>query len=175
MKISRLKSTTHLAIYLFCLAAWIPFVTADNHAGDPPVSYHSQIVPILKRSCQGCHHPGDPNGGLIVTTYTDLKQGGMAGDATIIPGKPDDSLIIELISGDEPAMPQNMEPLSAEEVELFRRWILEGATDDTPAEVDDLGEGNYPVYTVPPVVTALAYSPDGSTLAVSGVPRSFIV
>ena len=126
MKISRLKFTTHLAIYLFCLAAWIPFVTADNHAGDPPVSYHAQIVPILKRSCQGCHHPGDPNGGLIVTTYTDLKQGGMAGDATIIPGKPDDSLIIELISGDEPAMPQNMEPLSAEEVELFRRWILEG-------------------------------------------------
>ena len=168
MKISRLKFTTHLAIYLFCLAAWIPFVTADNHGGEAPVSYHSQIVPILKRSCQGCHHPGDPNADLIVTTYADLKRGGMAGEA-IIPGKPDDSLIIELISGEEPAMPQNMEPLSPEEVELFRRWILEGATDDTPAEVDDLGEGNYPVYTVPPVVTALAYSPDGSTLAVSGV------
>ncbi len=132
------------------------------------MSYHSQIVPILKRSCQGCHHPGDPNGGLIVTTYTDLKQGGMAGDATIVPGKPDDSLIIQLISGDEPAMPQNMEPLSAEEVELFRRWILEGAHDDTPAEVDDMGEGNYPTYTVPPVVSAVAYSPDGTTLAISG-------
>ena len=167
MKIQRLKFTTHLAIYLFCLVAWIPFVTADNHGAEPPVSYHSQIVPILKRSCQGCHHPGDPNADLIVTTYADLKRGGMAGEA-IIPGKPDDSLIIELISGDEPAMPQNMEPLSAEEVELFRRWILEGATDDTPAEVDDMADGNYPTYLVPPVVTALAYSPDGSTLAVSG-------
>ena len=146
----------------------IPFGEADNHAEDTPVSYHTQIVPILKRTCQGCHHPGDPNGGLIVTTYTDLKQGGMAGDATIIPGKPDDSLIIELISGDEPAMPQNMEPLSAEEVELFRRWILEGAHDDTPAEADDMGEGNYPTYTVPPVVSAIAYSPDGTTLAISG-------
>ena len=40
-----------------------------------------------------------------------------------------------------PAMPQNMEPLSAEEVELFRRWILEGAHDDTPAEVDDMADG----------------------------------
>ena len=169
MKISRSGFITYSAVCLFCFIAWSPFVAADNHAGDTPVSYHSQIVPILKRSCQGCHHPGDPNGGLIVTTYTDLKQGGMAGDATIVPGKPDDSLIIELISGDEPAMPQNMEPLSAEEVELFRRWILEGANDDTPAEVDDLADGNYPVYTVPPVVTALAYSPDGRTLAVSGV------
>ena len=158
----------HFGVYLFCLAAWIPFVAADNHGGGAVVSYHSQIVPILKRSCQGCHHPGDPNGDLIVTTYADLTRGGMAGEA-IIPGKPDDSLLIQLISGDEPAMPQNMEPLSAEEVEMFRRWILEGANDDTPAEVDDMGEGNYPVYTVPPVVTAVAYSPDGSTLAVSGV------
>ena len=158
----------HFGVYLFCLAAWIPFVAADNHGGGAAVSYHSQIVPILKRSCQGCHHPGDPNGDLIVTTYADLTRGGMAGEA-ITPGKPDDSLLIQLISGDEPAMPQNMEPLSAEEVEMFRRWILEGANDDTPAEVDDMGEGNYPVYTVPPVVTAVAYSPDGSTLAVSGV------
>ena len=169
MNTLRSKFTVYLIVYLLCFMMLLPLVAADNHAGDTPVSYHSQIVPILKRSCQGCHHPGDPNGGLIVTTYTDLKQGGMAGDATIVPGKPDNSLIIELISGDEPAMPQNMEPLSAEEVELFRRWILEGANDDTPAEVDDLGDGSYPVYTVPPVVTALAYSPDGSTLAVSGV------
>ena len=169
MNTLRSTFTVHLIVYLLCFVMLLPFVAADNHAGDTPVSYHSQIVPILKRSCQGCHHPGDPNGGLIVTTYTDLKQGGMAGDATIIPGKPDDSLIIELISGDEPAMPQNMEPLSDEEVELFRRWILEGAQDDTPAEVDDLGDGDYPIYTVPPVVTALAYSPAGSTLAVSWV------
>ena len=127
MNTLRSKFTVHLIVYLLCFVMLLPLVAADNHAGDTPVSYHSQIVPILKRSCQGCHHPGDPNGGLIVTTYTDLKQGGMAGDATIVPGKPDDSLIIELISGDEPAMPQNMEPLSAEEVELFRRWIFEGA------------------------------------------------
>lgn len=132
------------------------------------VSYHEQIVPILKRSCQGCHHPGDANGDLIVTTYAELQRGGMAGEA-IIPGKPDESLLIKLISGDEPAMPQNQEPLSTEEVALFRQWILEGAQDDTPMEVDDLGDGNYPVYTVPPVVSALAYSPDGETLAVSGV------
>jgi WD40 repeat protein len=31
-----------------------------------------------------------------------------------------------------------------------------------------MGDGNYPTYTVPPVVSAVAYSPDGSTLAVSG-------
>jgi WD40 repeat protein len=156
----------HLVVYLLCFVVWSPFVVADNHASGSAVSYHTQIVPILKRSCQGCHHPGDPNGDLIVTTYTDLKRGGMAGEA-IIPGKPDESLLITLVSGDEPAMPQNQEPLSPEEVELFRRWILEGAHDDTPTEVDAM-EGNYPTYTAPPVVSAISYSPDGSTLLVSG-------
>ena len=130
-------------MYLFCFVALSPFVRADGHITDAKVSFYSEIVPLLKRSCQGCHHPGDPNGDLIVTTYEALKQGGMAGDA-IVPGKPDESLLIELISGDEPAMPQNMEPLSTEEVELFRRWILEGAHDDTPDEVDDMGEGKLP-------------------------------
>ncbi len=167
MKKLRSAFIIHLAVYLLCFVVWIPLAAADNHASGSAVSYYAQIVPILKRSCQGCHHPGDPNGDLIVTTYADITHGGMAGEA-ILPGKPDESLLIKLISGDEPAMPQNQEPLSTEEVELFRRWILEGAQDDTPAEVDALGDGNYPTYTVPPVVSAIAYSPDGSTLAVSG-------
>ena len=167
MKISILKFICIFSIFLIYSVVWSPFAAADNHGEKEPVSYHKQIVPILKRSCQGCHHPGDPNADLIVTSYAELKRGGMAGEA-IIPGKPDESLIIELISGDPPAMPQNQEPLTAEEINLFTRWILEGAKDDTPAEADETN-GEYPSYTVPPVVSAMAYSPDGSTLAVSGV------
>ena len=49
-------------------------IFADGHNKKEVVSYYSQIVPILKRSCQGCHHPGDPNGDLIVTTYAELKR-----------------------------------------------------------------------------------------------------
>lgn len=168
MKVSRLRFTNYFAIFLICFVTWSPLVVADNHAKETPVSYHKEIVPILKRSCQGCHHPGDPNGDLIVTSYAELKRGGMAGEA-IIPEKPDESLIIELITGDPPAMPQNQEPLSDEEVALIQRWILEGAKDDTPTETDEMDGENYPSYTVPPVVSAMAYSPDGSTLAVSGV------
>ncbi len=145
-----------------------PFAIADNHGKKEPVSYYDQILPILKRSCQGCHHPGDPNGDLIVTTYTELKQGGMAGEAIIV-GKPDESLLIELISGDPPAMPQNQDPLTTDEIDLFKRWILEGAKDDTPEETDEMDGGEYPSYTVPPVVSAMSYSPDGNLLAVSGV------
>ena len=132
-----------------------------------PVSYHQQIRPILQRSCQGCHQPSDPNGELILTSYEALRKGGSGGVA-LIPGSPDESLMIELISGDPPAMPQRGDPLTVEDVDLFRRWIAEGAVDDTPTPADAINPSEPPVYTVPPVVTALAYSPDGEILAVSG-------
>ncbi len=153
--------------FIACVAMLSWFVGSIVIPATAKVSYHQQVFPILKRSCQGCHHPGDANGDLIVTTYAELTRGGMAGEA-LVPGKPDESLIIKLISGDEPAMPPNQKPLSVEEVNLFRTWILEGAQDDTPMETDALDEGNYPVYTVPPVISAIAYSPDGTALAVSG-------
>ena len=167
MRIKIMKFITYLGLVLISIFLLNPNIFADGHGKEKPVSYYTQIVPILKRSCQGCHHPGDPNGDLIVTTYAELKRGGMAGEVIIV-GKPDESLLIELISGDPPAMPQNQAPLTKEEIALFKRWIIEGAKDDTPVNAGTMG-GELPVYTVPPVVSALAYSPDGTILAVSGV------
>ena len=132
------------------------------------VSYYKQIRPILQQNCQGCHQPAEPNGGLVVTSYEAFQEGGMGG-ASFIPGNPEESIIMEYISGEEPLMPQEGDPLTEEEVELFSRWIAESALDDTPASLDDTINPNQPpVYTVPPVISALAYSPDGETLAVSG-------
>ncbi len=167
MKTSGLVYIVVMFIFLMSSSLFVHDVRSDGHEKEEPVSYYKQIVPILKRSCQGCHHPGDPNADFIVTSYAELKRGGMGGEA-IIPNKPDDSLIIELITGDPPAMPQNQEPLTDEEVALFRRWILEGAKDDTPTDADKTDE-EVPVYTVPPVISAMTFSPDGNTLAVSGV------
>ena len=133
-----------------------------------PVSYYKQIRPILQQSCQGCHQPAEPNGGLVVTSYEAFQEGGMGG-ASFIPGNPEESMIMEYISGEDPLMPQEGDPLTEEEVELFSRWIAEAAIDDTPSSIDDtISSSQPPVYTVPPVISALAYSPDGKTLAVSG-------
>jgi WD40 repeat protein len=54
-------------------------------------------------------------------------------------------------------------------VELLRKWIAQGAKDDTPSTARDPVDAQHPpVYTLPPVLTALDYSPDGKLLAVSG-------
>ena len=66
-------------------------------------------------------------------------------------------------------MPQNKPPLSTAEIELITRWITEGAADDTPKTAQARYDMEHPpVYTRLPVIPALAFSPDGSLLAVAG-------
>ena len=59
--------------------------------------------------------------------------GGESG-AAIVPGKPDESLLIEYVSGSEPQMPKDAQALSADEVAALRRWVAAGASwPDGPA------------------------------------------
>lgn len=142
---------------------------AEKKADSAPVSYFKDVRPILQRQCQGCHQPATKQADLILTTYEGFLAGGANGKA-IVPGQPEKSLVIaKLTGGVKPQMPFGGDPLPAEQIDLFRRWIAEGATDDTPAAAKELlAPDKPPVYHAAPVVTALAYSPDGSILAVSG-------
>jgi tricorn protease-like protein len=136
-------------------------------AADKPVSYYGEIVPLFKRSCTGCHHPGKLKGELDLTTHAALAKGGKHG-ASFKPGDPKASPLWEEISGDEPSMPKEGDPLSKAEVALVERWIKEGAKDDTPANANSFKLAAPPVYHQPPVISSLRYSPDGNWLAVSG-------
>src|SRR5437762_1607846 len=107
-------------------------VAVCARAEDKPVSYYREIVPIFKRSCTGCHHPGKLKGELDLTTYAAFLKGGKHG-ASFTAGAPKESRIVEEVSGDEPNMPKEGDPLNKSEVALLERWIAEGAKDDTPA------------------------------------------
>lgn len=136
-------------------------------AEDKPVSFYREIFPVFKRSCNGCHHPGKLKGQLDLTTYEAFQKGGKHG-AAFKPGDPKNSVILEEISGDEPSMPKEGDPLTKEEIALIEVWIVQGAKDDTPANANSFKLAEPPVYLVPPVISALVYSPDGKAMAVSG-------
>ena len=61
-----------------------------------------------------------------------LLKGGESGPA-ILTGKPDESLIVSYISGDEPEMPKGQPRLSTSDVVAIRQWVEAGAP--WPAEI----------------------------------------
>ncbi len=143
-------------------------ITASAPADDAPVSFARQVMPVLQRKCQGCHQPAKKQGKLDLTSFEAIKLGGKTGPAIEI-AKPDHSTMVEQIDGDKPIMPPTGPAMSKEEVALVKRWIAQGAADDTPPAAKDTIDADHPpLYRTPPLTTALAFSPDGQTLAISG-------
>lgn len=130
------------------------------------VSYTRQVVPILRKSCLGCHRPGKEKGGVDLTTHAAILKGGKHGDLLSLK-KPAESLLLQQVSGPKPEMPKDDDPLSPSEIAILRAWLLAGAPDDTPAPSSEPPQA--PVYAAAPVLRAISYSPDGRWLAVSGV------
>jgi mono/diheme cytochrome c family protein len=106
-------------------------VTSPAAAQDKPVSYTKDIAPIFKAACEKCHNDKKTKGKLNMTTYTLLKKGGKEGQPWV-DGDPEKSMIVKMISGKEPEMPEEGDPLKPEQIALISKWIKEGAKDDTP-------------------------------------------
>src|SRR3954449_5624389 len=101
--------------FLTCLTALLlpaSFAFADEKAdsGDKPVSFYNDVRPLLASNCNACHKPDKMKAELDMTTYATLTKGGKHGH-TIVPGAPDKSRLIEAISGPEPDMPKDADPL----------------------------------------------------------------
>jgi WD40 repeat protein len=128
-------------------------------------SFVKEIQPLLQKHCQGCHQPASKAADLDLTTYEGFAQGGKRGPS-FLAGRPDESVTIRYLTGAiQPRMPLAQPALPAADIALFRAWIADGAKNDSPAETS---EAKAPVYLQPPVITALKFSPDGKTLAISG-------
>ena len=108
-----------LPVLIFCVIA---SARADG------VDYERDIKPVLKVRCYACHGALKQEAGLRLDTGVLIRQGGDSGSA-ISDGQIDDSLLIHRVSAKEPAerMPPEGESLSAEQIEMLRAWIRDGA------------------------------------------------
>ena len=86
----------------------------------------ASAVRILERRCIQCHDAADGKGELSLEVRDSALKGGGSGPA-IVPGKPEESLLWQQITGDTPDMPKGAAPLSVAERETIREWILAGA------------------------------------------------
>ncbi len=150
-------------------------VVAPVLAADPPagkVSYYKEVLPIFRQHCQGCHQPAKPLGGYVMTSYADLLKKGDSEKPGIVPNKLDESFLVKLLGEvkGRSRMPKNQPPLADAQIKLIEKWVNEGATDDTPAsaKAPPVDPEHPPIYKSLPVINAVAFSPKGEYLAVSG-------
>lgn len=136
-------------------------------ANDELVSFHREVLPLLRTHCVVCHRPGKLKGGLDLSTHAAVIAGDPGGPV-VHPGDAERSRLMEAIGGDEPTMPQDGERLLPQEIEIFRRWIAQGALADEPASGRSERPQEPPVYTSLPAIRTLAFTPDGKLLAVAG-------
>jgi cytochrome c551/c552 len=85
-----------------------------------------KVTAILEEHCLKCHNSSVKMSGLSLASAADAGKGGQHGPV-IVPGKPDESAVVRMISGAKPKMPMQGTPLSAEQVAVIRAWIEDGA------------------------------------------------
>ena len=104
---------------------------ADQGYADARVSPRKITVATLNLKCLLCHGRRRQEGGLDIRTRDSLLRGGVSGPA-IVPGKPEESLLIQRIVAEEmpPAEHQSRlsyRPVTSTELQELRRWIADGA------------------------------------------------
>ncbi|QDS90906.1 Planctomycete cytochrome C [Rosistilla ulvae] len=115
------------------IAAKIDAVNAERQSASAATAsdtfYRERIQPILASHCARCHSE-KRQGELSVVDRQSLLEGGESGDPAVVPGDPDASYLIDLISADadDYRMPPKGDGLSDDEIAAVRQWITDGAT-----------------------------------------------
>jgi len=125
------KRTRTRAWALLALTWAIPAVGGEGESPGPddPAAvefFEAKVRPLLVRRCQTCHDAARAKGGLRLDSRARAMEGGPTGPA-VVPGKPEESLLVEAIHyGDDLKMPPKSK-LPAEEIATLTRWVQQGA------------------------------------------------
>lgn len=119
--------------FLFVMAA-AGFFSAGASAQDADQKskldfFESRIRPVLVASCYECHSADSKivRGGLQLDSRDATMKGGDSGPS-LIPGQPEDSLLIQALKHESLAMPPDNK-LPDQVIADFEEWIRQGAVD----------------------------------------------
>ncbi|MEZ6126203.1 MAG: PSD1 and planctomycete cytochrome C domain-containing protein [Planctomycetaceae bacterium] len=121
-----------------CLVCAVSMLTCPTARGDDDIQtldgaaveyFEKHVRPLLAEHCYECHAGGEVNGGLRVDYRDGILVGGDSGKG-LVPGYPDDSLLIQAVrynNRDLQMPPQNK--LSDQQIAVLEQWVSMGAPD----------------------------------------------
>lgn len=94
-----------------------------------PVDFTREVQPILAKHCFQCHGPGDAESGLRLSSREGAIEPADSGLPAIVPGDASASELMRRITADSEfeRMPPEDPALTAQQIEVLRRWIDQGA------------------------------------------------
>jgi hypothetical protein len=118
---------------------------------DTEVTYNDDIKPIFNRRCTTCHYsstrigvdienPFAPERGLVASLNSwnaEPAHAGKTPERNVVPFQPENSFLIDKLTGDLPAdggggepMPFQVPPVDANELAILEQWVTDGAKND---------------------------------------------
>jgi len=129
-----------------------------------PVDFARDIQPIFVKSCQSCHGEKSQQAGLRLDAKALALAGGQSGKA-ILPGQAGQSPLYQRVAGlgDQARMPMGAKALPAEQVDILKRWIEQGANWPDAASTANAAIKKHWAFVVPvksalPAVKNLAWA-----------------
>lgn len=108
---------------LYTLSAFCFFTLDTTLCRAAAPDFVKDIAPIFEANCLACHNSNDADGDFVLET----KGQAFEHPDAILPGESSQSYIVDQISGLDPEMPKDAQPLTREQVTLIRQWIDAGA------------------------------------------------
>ena len=102
-------------------------VTSVEVLGDKKdISFRCQVRPVLDKYCVRCH---GTIGNLSLNSYKEIMKGGKSGKV-VIPGKPNDSLLVQRITNNFHQIMLPAPGIAPSEIEIIKTWIEQGTRDN---------------------------------------------
>src|SRR5213592_4076046 len=126
-------SKKHRPSYLCGLAVVMFACCHPAFAAQKDIDFNRDIRPILSDHCYACHGPDENKrkAGLRLDREEDAFKALKSGERAIVPGDLTKSTLAQRLTSHDPdevmPPPKEGKPLRAEQIELLRRWVKEGA------------------------------------------------
>ncbi len=113
---------------------WIAWVAITGALSATAGIFEDKVQPILWANCRSCHDATSHTSGFSIVSEQSVIAGGARHGAAVVAGKPAESVLMKVLSGEiKPQMPMG-KTLSAGDLAAISNWILELKPEQTAAQ-----------------------------------------